>query len=55
MKPRQPQPIVFMRGNHLVQIARTADGKSFVGYRDGRLIAAGAQKADVAKALILAP
>ena len=51
---RRPQPIAFMRGGRLYQIARAREGLGYVGYRDGRLVASGAEKADVVKVLLAA-
>jgi hypothetical protein len=41
-----------MRGPRLYQIAKAPEGDGYVGYRDGRLIANGAEKADVARTLM---
>ena len=52
MNRRQPEPITFMRGRRLYQIAKAREGSGFVGYRDGRQIVRGAEKAEVARTLI---
>jgi hypothetical protein len=52
-KTRPTLPIIFARGSHLFQIAPSfADPKEYVGYCDGRVLAYGADKAQVARALI---
>jgi hypothetical protein len=52
MTGRPPQPLSFMRGARLYQIARARDGAGYVGFRDGRIVASGAERADVARVLI---
>jgi hypothetical protein len=43
-----------MRGGHLFQIARSPDGQSYLGYRDGRLVAGSAKRGEVARQLLSA-
>lgn len=42
----------FTRGRHLYQVAHAREGLGFVGYCDGRQVAAGTVKAEVMKALL---
>jgi hypothetical protein len=51
-------PLVFTRGGSFFQIAPAtayAGGVGYVGLRDGRVVARGADRVTVAKALLTAP
>jgi len=51
--PRRRQPITFVRGRRLYQIAPDRSGEAgYVGYCDGRVLARAADKAAVARVLI---
>ena len=52
-QPTRPaSPLAFMRGGHLFQIARSTDGRGYIGYRDGRVVGRGAQRSEVARRLL---
>jgi len=45
-------PLHFMRGRHAYIVAPARDGEGYIGYRDGRVVARDAERANVARALI---
>lgn len=51
---RAPQPVAFMRGGRLFQIAKAPDGQGYIGYRDGRVVGRAAERGEVARYLLAA-
>lgn len=50
---RRPEPIRFIRGRSLYQIARAHGGEEgYIGIVDGRVVARGPERAAIARALI---
>lgn len=53
---KRPEPLRFIRGRSLYQIARAYDGEDgYIGIVDGRVVARGAERDSVARVLIGTP
>jgi hypothetical protein len=53
MTPSRIGPLRFTRGRHAYIVAPAYDGDGYIGLRDGRIIARDAERAKVARSLIM--
>ena len=55
MRPltRRTEPVAFMRGGQLYQIALAPDGQGYIGYCDGRVVSRGSVRSEVARGLLV--
>jgi hypothetical protein len=51
-RTRHSSTVTFMRGGHLFQIARSPDGRGYIGYRGGRVVGRGAERGELARHLL---
>jgi hypothetical protein len=50
--PSRIGPLRFTRGRHAYIVARAYDGEGYIGLRNGRIVARGQERAQVARTLI---